>query len=418
MSTVLIIGVVFGLLALRQSVLVILGAVLAILYLSNTDDSLRFIALDAWQALNKDILLSIPLFILCGQLMSEGSIASRLVALVRALVGPIPGGLAIATILSCATFAAVSGSSTVTLLAVGSVMFPALIEAGYSRRFAIGALCAAGTLGIIVPPSIPLILYGVMTGTSITDLFIAGIGPAIVLTLLLAIYSGVANFKRRQATWSLQEIMTTAKEGVWSLFMPFIILGGIYSGHFTATESAAVAVIYALLIETFVHRELNFQKINDVIYSTSKLLGSLFPVLMLAVCLTVYLTYEKSADAFIPALAAWSDTPTQFVLITNGVLLLVGTLIDIGSAILIFAPLLQPIAAEQGFDPVHFGISMIVNLEIGYLTPPFGLNLIVAMAAFNASFKEVCLAVIPFLIIMLIGLGIVVSLPALSLFLL
>jgi len=417
-STLLIVGLVLCLLALRQSVLVILGAVLATLYLSNTDDSLRFIALDAWQALNKDILLSIPLFILCGQLMSEGSIASRLVALVRALVGPIPGGLAIATILSCATFAAVSGSSTVTLLAVGSVMFPALIEAGYSRKFAIGALCAAGTLGIIVPPSIPLILYGVMTGTSITDLFIAGIGPAIVLTLLLAVYSGVANFSRRQATWSLQEIVTTAKEGAWSLFMPFIILGGIYSGHFTATESAAVAVIYALIIETFVHRELNFQKINDVIYSTSKLLGSLFPVLMLAVCLTVYLTYEKSADAFIPALAAWSDTPTQFVLITNAVLLLLGTLIDIGSAILIFAPLLQPIAAEQGFDPVHFGISMIVNLEIGYLTPPFGLNLIVAMAAFNASFKEVCLAVIPFLAIMLIGLVIVVSLPALSLFLL
>jgi len=418
MSTMLVVCAVVGLLALRQSVLVILGAVLAILYLGNTDDSLRFIALDAWQALNKDILLSIPLFILCGQLMSEGSIASRLVALVRALVGPIPGGLAIATILSCATFAAVSGSSTVTLLAVGSVMFPALIEAGYSRKFAIGALCAAGTLGIIVPPSIPLILYGVMTGTSITDLFIAGVGPALVLTLLLAVYSGLANFSRRQSSWSLQEIMTTAKEGVWSLFMPFIILGGIYSGHFTATESAAVAVIYALLIETFVHRELNFQKINDVIYSTSKLLGSLFPVLMLAVCLTVYLTYEKSADAFIPTLAAWSDTPTQFVLITNAVLLLVGTLIDIGSAILIFAPLLQPIAAEQGFDPVHFGISMIVNLEIGYLTPPFGLNLIVAMAAFNASFKEVCLAVIPFLIIMLIGLGIVVSLPALSLFLL
>lgn len=418
MSALLMTSVVIALLALRQTVLVILGFVLAILYVTTTDDSIRFIAFDAWQALNKDILLSIPLFILCGQLMSEGSIASRLVALVRALVGPIPGGLAIATILSCATFAAVSGSSTVTLLAVGSVMFPALIEAGYSRKFAIGALCAAGTLGIIVPPSIPLILYGVMTGTSITDLFIAGVGPAIVLTLLLSLYSGLANCSRRQGTWSSKEIVATAKAGIWSLFMPFIILGGIYSGHFTATESAAVAVIYALLIETFVHRELNLQKINEVIYSTSKLLGSLFPVLMLAVCLTVYLTYEKSADAFIPALAAWSETPAQFVLITNAVLLLVGTLIDIGSAILIFAPLLQPIAAEQGFDPVHFGISMIVNLEIGYLTPPFGLNLIVAMAAFNASFKEVCLAVIPFLVIMLIGLGIVVSLPALSLFLL
>src|SRR6056300_1757749 len=262
MSALLMTSVVIALLALRQTVLVILGFVLAILYVTTTDDSIRFIAFDAWQALNKDILLSIPLFILCGQLMSEGSIASRLVALVRALVGPIPGGLAIATILSCATFAAVSGSSTVTLLAVGSVMFPALIEAGYSRKFAIGALCAAGTLGIIVPPSIPLILYGVMTGTSITDLFIAGVGPAIVLTLLLSLYSGLANCSRRQGTWSSKEIVATAKAGIWSLFMPFIILGGIYSGHFTATESAAVAVIYALLIETFVHRELNLQKIN------------------------------------------------------------------------------------------------------------------------------------------------------------
>lgn len=418
MSASVIILVLLVLLILRQSVLVLLGTTLALLYLFNTEDSLRFIALDAWQSLNKDILLSIPLFILCGQLMSEGSIASRLVSLVRALVGPIPGGLAIATIVSCATFAAVSGSSTVTLLAVGSVMFPALLEAGYTRRFAIGALCAAGTLGIIVPPSIPLILYGVMTGTSITDLFIAGIGPALCLTLLLATYAGIVNFNKRQASWSIRQIGAAAKAGIWSLIMPFIILGGIYSGHFTATESAAVAVIYALIVETVIHRDLNISKINTVIFNTSKLLGSLFPVLMLAVCLTVYLTYAKSADAFVPAIAAWAESPVQFILMTNGLLLLVGTLVDIGSAILIFAPLLQPVAMQQGFDPVHFGISMIVNLEIGYLTPPFGLNLIVAMAAFNASFKEVCLAVLPYLGIMLIGLGVVVIWPELSLFLL
>lgn len=418
MTVTAIAAIVFALLILRQSVLVLLGSTLALLYLFNTEDSLRFIALDAWQSLNKDILLSIPLFILCGQLMSEGSIATRLVTLVRALVGPIPGGLAIATIVSCATFAAVSGSSTVTLLAVGSVMFPALIEAGYSRRFAIGALCAAGTLGIIVPPSIPLILYGVMTGTSITDLFIAGVGPAICLTFLLASYAGVINFNKRQGQWSIRAIGLAIKQGVWSLMMPFIILGGIYSGHFTATESAAVAVIYALIVETAIHKDLNFDKINTVIFNTSKLLGSLFPVLMLAVCLTVYLTYAKSADVFIPTITAWAESPLQFMVMTNLLLLLVGTLIDIGSAILIFAPLLQPVALQQGFDPVHFGISMIVNLEIGYLTPPFGLNLIVAMAAFNASFKEVCWAVLPYLGIMLLGLGIVVVWPELSLFLL
>jgi C4-dicarboxylate transporter DctM subunit len=418
MTTVIIVITVFSLLILRQSVLVLLGAVLAVLYLVNTQDSLRFIALDAWQSLNKDILLSIPLFILCGQLMSEGSIATRLVTLVRALVGPIPGGLAIATIVSCATFAAVSGSSTVTLLAVGSVMFPALLEAGYSRRFAIGALCAAGTLGIIVPPSIPLILYGVMTGTSITDLFIAGVGPALCLTLLLSLYAGVINFSKRQSGWSIRAIAMAVKNGIWSMMMPFIILGGIYSGHFTATESAAVAVIYALIVETLIHKDLNIDKINTVIFNTSKLLGSLFPVLMLAVCLTVYLTYAKSADIFVPTIASWAESPFQFIIMTNGLLLLVGTLVDIGSAILIFAPLLQPVAMQQGFDPVHFGISMIVNLEIGYLTPPFGLNLIVAMAAFNASFKEVCLAVLPYLGIMLVGLGIVVAWPELSLFLL
>ncbi|MGI9229153.1 MAG: TRAP transporter large permease [Gammaproteobacteria bacterium] len=405
------------LLLLRQNLLALLGSALIYIYLVFGSDAPHYIILDGWHALNRDILLSIPLFILSGQIMSQGSMAKRMVRFVRALTGPVPGGLAMATVLSCALFAAISGSSTVTLLAVGSVMYPALLQAGYPRPFALGALCAAGTLGIIVPPSIPLILYGVMTNTSITDLFIAGIGPAIVLTLLMSGLAVVCNWDRRTDSWSGREILASLRQGVWSLFMPILILGGIYSGHFTATESAAVAVVYAFVIEVFVHRELQLSGIHAAIQDTTKLLGALFPVIMLAVCLNVFFTYQHYPEQLVSQLYAWFPESRIFLLATNLFLLLAGAIMDIGSAVLILAPILKPVAVSHGIDPIHFGIIMIVNLEIGYLTPPFGLNLIVAMGAFNARFGEVCKSVIPFLLLMLLGLIIVSFIPQLSLYL-
>ncbi len=409
---------VFALFALRQRLLVVLGSATAYAYWIWGDGRLTDIVLDGWDALHKDVVLSIPLYILAGNIMSEGSMAARLIRLMRAATAPVAGGLAIATVLSCGLFAAISGSSTVTLLAVGTVMYPALLQAGYRKVFAIGVLCAAGTLGIIIPPSIPLILYGVMTQTSIADLFLAGVGPGVLLLALFAGYAVLRNRHKRPGRLDPSELRVACRRGVWSLLMPVIILGGIYSGHFTATESAAVAVVYALVIELFVHRELDLRGLYRVTAQTTELLGSLFPVLMMALALNVFLTYQQLPELLVGALAGLFTSPLSFLLSANVFLLAVGCVMDIGSAILVLAPILAPIAAVQGFDPVHFGIIMIVNLEIGYLTPPMGLNLIVAMSAFRESFWLICRSVLPFVAIMLAALLTIAFAPSISLFLL
>lgn len=415
MTALALLALALVLLLLRQNLVVILGTVTACAYLWVGDGRVSSIVLDAWDGMNRDVLLSIPLYILAGNLMARGGMAQRLIRLMRAVSGPVPGGLAIATVLSCAIFAAVSGSGTVTLLAVGSVMYPALVQAGYPKAFALGAICAAGTLGIIVPPSIPLILYGVMTSTSIADLFVAGLGPALVLTLLMSIYAIARNFKLRSGWPGFAELGQALTSGVWSLLMPVIILGGIYSGYFTATESAAVAVVYALLVETCIHRDLRLEEVLTVMNETTQLLGSLFPVLIMALGLNMFLTYEKIPEELVAWLSGAVDTRLGFLLATNLFLLAVGCLMDIGSAILVLAPILEPLARTQGIDPVHFGIIMVVNLEIGYLTPPLGLNLIVAMGAFQEDFRTICAAVVPFLLIMLVGLAVVILFPGLAL---
>jgi len=408
-------SIVLVLLAIRQNLLVILGVVTAYATIAWGDGQISNIVIDAWDAANKEILLSIPLYILAGNIMSRGAMAARLIRLMKAVSAPIPGGLAIAAILSCALFAAVSGSGTVTLIAVGAVMYPALLEAGYPKSFAIGSLCAAGTLGIIVPPSIPLILYGVMTQTSIADLFIAGIGPSLVLITLLTGYALWRNRTIRARGWSLRETWIALREGIWALAMPVIILGGIYSGYFTATESAAVAVVYAMLIEIFVYREMGFTDLYDVVGQTTRLLGSLFPVLMLALSLNIFLAYQQVPELLVGGLSEVVDSRPGFLIGMNLFLLAVGCVMDIGSAILILAPMLKPVATAQGIDAVHLGIITVVNLEIGYLTPPLGLNLIVAMTVFREEFWTVCRAVVPFAVLMLIGLQIVTFWPGLSL---
>jgi C4-dicarboxylate transporter DctM subunit len=418
MSILFLVVLVLGLLVLRQPVVVILGAVTAYCYAVIGNGEIGWIVVDAWEAANRELLLSIPLYILAGNVMARGAMATRLIRISQALMAPIPAGLAIATVFSCALFAAVSGSGTVTLLAIGSVMYPALVAAGYPRSFSLGLLCAGGTLGIIIPPSIPLILYGVMTQTSITRLFIAGIGPGLLLVALLVVYSIVRYGHLRTGTWQRAEIAEALKSGAWSLFMPVLILGGIYSGYFTATESAAVAVVYAVLVETALHRELGLRELYAVVGDTVRLLGALFPVLMLALSLNVFLTYEQLPEALVKGMSVWIDSRTSFLVLTNIILLLVGCLVDIGSAILILAPLLQPLAVAQGIDAVHFGVLMAVNLEIGYLTPPLGLNLVVAMIAFREDFWMICRAVLPFIALLFAGLMVVAFFPQLSLFLL
>lgn len=286
-------------LLLRQRIVIMLMLAAGFSYLVWGDGKLGYVVLDTWAAADQEVLLSIPLFILAGNIMSRGSIARRLIAIMREAMNPIPGGLAIATVLSCAFFAAISGSSTVTLIAVGSVMYPALIDAGYSKKFALGALCAAGTLGIIVPPSIPLILYGVMTETSIADLFKAGIGPAILLTSLFVIYSMAVNWSKERAPFNFSALIDALKNGIFALFMPVVILGGIYAGWFTATESAAVAVFYAVLVELLVHRDMTLAELKDTSLETATMMGSLFPLLMMALSINTFMAYEQIPAALV-----------------------------------------------------------------------------------------------------------------------
>jgi C4-dicarboxylate transporter DctM subunit len=418
MSALLLVAIALGLLALRQYIVIVLAVVVAYVYVVWGDGRLDNIVLDGWDALNQDVLLPIPLYMLAGAIMAEGAIAERLIRVMRALAGPIPGGLAVATCLSCGLFAAIVGSSTVTLLAVGSIMYPALQQAGYSKSFSIGLICAGATLGIIIPPSIPLILYGVMTATSIADLFLAGVGPGLLLMGIFTAYSIATNWQRRTGRWELRELLGSLRDGIWAILMPVLILGGIYSGQFTATESAAVAVVYALIIELFVYRKLDLRGVLRVSTETTRLLGGLFPVLMMALALNKFLTFEQVPARIVETLSIWLDSPMEFLVMTNLLLLLVGCIMDIGSAILILAPILQPVAEAQGMHPVHFGIMMTVNLEIGYLTPPLGLNIIVAMTAFRENFWFICRAVLPFIGLMLLGLLVVASWPDLSLFLL
>ena len=408
---------VMALLLLRQNVVVILLASAAYVHLVWGDGQLIYLIEDLWISLDNEVLLAIPMFLIAGNLMTRGSIASRLIEITRLATTMLPGGLGVATILSCALFAAISGSSPVTLLAVGSILYPALLQNGYSKRFSLGAVTSGGTLGIVIPPSIPLILYGLVTEKSIADLFIAGVIPGLMLTMGLASYALWHNRHLPTTPFDGKAFFIAVRGGIWSLLMPVILLGGIYSGYFSPTEAAAVALAYGLFVEIVIHRELGVRDFYSTAVETAKMLGMLFPIVAVALSLKTLLTIEGIPQA----LASWvSDSVSSkiaFLLAINVLLLLVGCLFDVVSAILILAPLLLGPAMALGIDPIHLGVIMVINLEIGFLTPPIGLNLIVAMTAFKENFKEICISVLPFIAIILVVLMIVTLVPQTALWL-
>lgn len=302
-----------------------------------------------------------------------------------------------------------------TLIAVGTIAYPALIENGYTKRFAIGLICAAGSLGIMIPPSIAMILFGIMTETSVTRLFLAGVGPGLLLVLMLSVYAIVVNRKLPVQPFDLWAMLRALKSGILALLMPVLLLGGIYSGWFSPTEAAAVALAYALFVEVVVYRELTLANYGGVLKETIVLLGKLLPLVAIASSLNTILDYEGITQNWVASIGGAISDPILLMLGVNLLLLAVGCLMEVSSAMVVLSPLLTPLMTNAGWDPVHFGIVMTANLEIGYLTPPVGLNLVVAMVAFKEDFLFVCRAVLPFLAIMLIWLMAVSFLPELSL---
>ncbi|MEM7159558.1 MAG: TRAP transporter large permease subunit [Myxococcota bacterium] len=366
----------------------------------------------------KNVLLAIPFFVVSGAIMSAGDIANRLVAFAKALVGWLPGGLAVATVGACIFFAAISGSSPVTVIAIGTMMYPALTKAGYQSRFSMGLVTTAGSLGILIPPSIPMLVFAIVVGgVDIGELFMAGIMPGVLIGVLLSIYSmWIATTDKIERTpFDLMEVFHRFRDGFWAIMLPVLILGGIYSGTFTATEAAAVSVIYALVVELAIHRELRFEDLPKVLSESAVLMGTLLIIMVLAFALNDFLVEEKIPDMAVEQIRAMNLGPLQFLLMINVMLLLVGALMDSISAILIIAPLLKPIAEQFGIDPVHLAVIFIVNLEIGYLTPPIGINLFVASSVFRKPLGEIIKSVVPFIMIMFVGLGIVTYVPTVAL---
>lgn len=406
-----LVALVALLLVLRQPLLVIMLVVTALMHAVWGRGHFEDILEDMWIGIDKELILAIPMFVLCGAVMTRGSSARRLVRIRTALTSALPGGLAVGCVLSCAVFASISGSSIVTMLAVGSILLPALREAGYTDRFSLGALMAGGTLGMIIPPSIPMLVYGLVTQTSVSDLFLAGVGPGLLVALALALYAGWVNRHLPTRPWDGAELWRAAKDGVWAALMPVVLLGGIYSGWFSTTEAAAAALAYALLIELAIHREMKVKDVHALLLDTARVTGALLPLLAVALSMAFLLVQFQLAASMVTWAQGFITSPWAFVLLANVLLLAAGCVMTTIEAIIVLGPLLAPMAEAYGMDKVLFGLIMIMNLEIGYLTPPVGLNLIVAMTAFKQPFGALCRAAVPFIMIMLGCLALVVWQP-------
>lgn len=416
MNALILTGIIVSLILLRQPIVLIVAAAIAYVHAFMSKSNVEFLIQDMWNTVDREVLLSIPLFVLAGLVMARGAIASRLTNFMVELTRPIPGGLAIATILALTVFGAVSGTSAVTMMAIGTIMYPALLANGYSKSFSLGLLASGGTLGVIIPPSLLMIIYGVMTEVSITQLFAAGWGPGLLLSGLLAVYAVALHWRMNTKPIDPPALVASLKDGILALLMPVILLGGIYTGWYTVTESAAIAVVYAVVVEVVFYRELTLKQAGDVIVENLKMLGALMPLLAIAVSLNNVLELEGVPQALVQWMQTYVSSPITLLFITNILLLIAGALMDEASAIIILAPLLAPLGKAYGFHDIHWGTIMIVNLQIGYVAPPVALNLIVAMIVFKEPFGFLCRAVIPFIAIMLVALAITCAFPQLSLF--
>ena len=409
---------VFMFIGMPVAVALGLSSILTILMFGH--DSLASLSLKMFETSEHFTLMAIPFFVLAGAFMTTGGVARRMIRFAIAAVGHLHGGLAIASVLACCLFAAVSGSSPATVVAVGSIVIAGMVRSGYTQSFAAGVICNAGTLGILIPPSIVLVVYGAATETSVGKLFMAGVVPGLLLgfLLMLAIYI-VARVKNmpRQPRASLKEVAVAARDSFWGLMLIVIILGGIYGGIFTPTEAAAVSAVYAFFVAVFVYRDIGMRQVPDVLIDASKVTIMLMFIIVNALLFAHVLTTERIPQAIAEQIVAWDMAAWQFLIVVNLLLLVAGMFMEPTGIILILAPILFPIAMQLGIDPVHLGIIIVVNLEIGMVTPPIGLNLFVTAGITKMPIGQVVRAASPWLLILLSFLVLVTYIPAISLWL-
>jgi C4-dicarboxylate transporter, DctM subunit len=420
MTTAALFAMLFVLMLLGVPVAVALGLSSLLTILFFAQDSLASLSLKLYETSEHYTLLSIPFFILGGAFMTTGGVAKRMIRFANACIGHLRGGLAMASVMACMLFAAVSGSSPATVVAVGSIVIAGMVKAGYSQPFAAGVICNAGTLGILIPPSIVMVVYGAATETSVGKLFMAGVVPGILLGLMLmvAIYVRARAIKLEpQPRAPLSEVLRSGRDSLWGLLLVVIILGGIYGGVFTPTEAAAVAAVYAFVIAVFVYGDVGFRQVPHVLLDAGKVTVMLMFIVANALLFAHVLTTERIPQQIAEAIIGWGMAPWQFLIVVNILLLIAGMFMEPTGIILILAPILFPIASQLGIDPVHLGIIMVVNLEIGMVTPPIGLNLFVTAGITRMSITQVARAALPWTLVLLLFLGIVTYVPAITLWL-
>ncbi|HWK85046.1 MAG TPA: TRAP transporter large permease subunit [Caldimonas sp.] len=420
MNTLLLFALLATFLVLGMPVAVALGLSSILMILVFAQDSLASLSLALYETSEQFTLLAIPFFILGGTFMTTGGVAKRMIRFANACIGHLHGGLAMASVMACMLFAAVSGSSPATVVAVGSIVIAGMVKAGYPQRFAAGVICNAGTLGILIPPSIVMVVYGAATETSVGKLFMAGVIPGIVLGLMLmaVIYVRARALKLpQQPRASLRDVLVSGRDSLWGLMLIVIILGGIYGGVFTPTEAAAVAALYAFCIAVFVYRDIGMKDVPRVLLDSGKVTVMLMFIVANALLFAHVLTTERIPQTVAGMIVGWGMAPWQFLIVVNLLLLVAGMFMEPTGIILILAPILFPIASRLGIDPVHLGIVMVVNLEIGMITPPVGLNLFVTSGITGMSIGQVVRAALPWTSVLLVFLLIITYVPVISLWL-
>lgn len=419
-----IIAVVIAVLALIGTPLFIVILAAAIVGFYHGEIPLMVIAIEIYRLVDTPLLVALPLFTFAGYILAESQVSSRLVQLSGVFLSWMPGGLALVAFITCAFFTAFTGASGVTIVAVGALLFPALVQAGYRDQFALGLVTTSGSLGLLIAPSLPLILYGVLVQQmdlpvpfAIQDLFIAGLLPALLMIVLLTGYSLYANRGRtlQSGGFSWPEAKAALSAARWELPMPFIVLGGIYSGYFAISEAAAVTAFYVLIVEVFILREVPLRELPRVSREAMMMVGGILLILGVSLAFTNFLIDAEIPQALFEWIQLFIDSKITFLVLLNIVLLVLGAILDIFSALVIMIPLIVPMALAFGVDPVHLGIIFLANMQIGYFTPPIGMNLFIASYRFNRPILELYRATLPFMVVLLVALALITYVPALSL---
>ena len=418
MNAAIIFGLLLALMLTGMPISISLGLTVLSFLFTMTQVPLESVALKLFTGIEKFEIMAIPFFILAGNFLTHGGVAKRMINFATSMVGHWYGGLGLAGVLACALFAAVSGSSPATVVAIGSILLPAMVRAGFPNKFGAGIITTAGALGILIPPSIVMVMYSVATNTSVGALFMAGVVPGLALAATLG---GVTWYRAkkfdypRQPKASVAERMKAFRESVWGLLLIVVVMGGIYTGMFTPTEAAAMSAMYAFIVAVFVYRDMPLKDVPKVLLNSANMSAMLLYIITNAVLFSFIMTNENIPQALAEWMLGNGLGVIAFLLAVNVLLLLAGNFMEPSSIVLIFAPILFPVAMKLGIDPVHFGIIMVVNMEVGMCHPPVGLNLYVASGITKMGITELTVAVWPWLLSMLVFLGLVTYWPGLSL---